>query len=211
MCVTLRSQPFAWVPRGVYIGLPPGGTIVIRLGAGPSRQCLRSPASLPAVGARRLVGPVGCRPLGRQAGPTPRVLSVAAYCSLASDDEGSVEVSVATVGRLGGSHCSLTSSCLLNAAHASREGVAGFWGPATPLADWGRPGRLRASLWLKGPAARGPYWRLSWMTLRPAWLQCRAGREMADPYGVLWPCLPRDSGVVGRTVATPRLVTVMWA
>ena len=23
------SEPFAWVPRGVYIGLPPGGTIVI--------------------------------------------------------------------------------------------------------------------------------------------------------------------------------------
>ena len=33
---------------------------------------------------------------------------------------------------------------------------------------------------------------------------------MAVPYGVLWPCLPRASGVVGRTVATPRLVAVMW-
>ena len=79
-----------------------------------------------------------------------------------------------------------------------------------PLADWERPGRLRASLWLKGPAARGPCWHLSWVTLRPAWLRCRAGREMAVPYGVLWPCLPRASGVVGHTVATPRLVTVMW-
>ena len=138
------------------------------------------------------------------------VLSAAAYCSLVPDDEGFVEVSVATVCRLEGSHCSLTSSCLLNVAHASREGVAGFWGPATPLADWGRPGRLRASLWLKGPAARGPDWRLSWVMLRRAWLQCRAGRGMAVPYGVLWPCLPRASGVVGRTVATPRLVTVMW-
>ena len=138
------------------------------------------------------------------------VLSAAVYCSLASNDEGFVEVSVATVCRLEGSHCSLTSSCLLNVAHASREGVAGFWGPATPLADWGRPGRLRASLWLKGPAARGLYRRPSWMTLRPAWLQCRAEREMAGPYGVLWPCLPRASGVVGRTVATPRLVTIMW-
>ena len=48
-----RSEPFAWVPRGVYIGLPPGGTIVIRLGAGPSRLSLRPPAS----GARRLAGP----------------------------------------------------------------------------------------------------------------------------------------------------------
>ena len=66
--------------------------------------------------------------------PPPRVLSAAAYYSRASDDEGFVEVSVAIVGRLGCSHCSLTSSCLLNGAHASREGVAGFWGPATPLA-----------------------------------------------------------------------------
>ena len=78
------------------------------------------------------------------------------------------------------------------------------------LADWERPGRLHASLWLKGPAARGPYGSLSWMTLRLAWLQCRAERETAVPYGLLWPCLPRASGVVGRTVATPRLVTVMW-
>ena len=63
------------------------------------------------------------------------VLSAAGYCSLAPDDEGFVEVSVATVCRLVGSHCSLTSSCLLNVARVSREGVAGFWGPATPLAD----------------------------------------------------------------------------
>ena len=33
---------------------------------------------------------------------------------------------------------------------------------------------------------------------------------MADPYGALWPCLFRDSGVVGCTAATPRLITVMW-
>ena len=57
VCVTLRSQPFAWVPRGVYIGLPPRGTIVIRLGAGPSRLSLRPSSSLPASGARRLAGP----------------------------------------------------------------------------------------------------------------------------------------------------------
>ena len=31
---TLES--FAWVPWGVYIGLPPRGTMVIRLGAGPA-------------------------------------------------------------------------------------------------------------------------------------------------------------------------------
>ena len=44
----------AWVSRGVYIGLPPGGTMVIRLDMGPSRLCLHSPASAPAAGARRL-------------------------------------------------------------------------------------------------------------------------------------------------------------
>ena len=53
------------------------------------------------------------------------------------------------------------------------------------LADWERPGRLHASLWLKGPATRGPYGSLSWMTLRLAWLHCRAARETAVPYGLL--------------------------
>ena len=52
-----RSEPFALVPRGVYIGLPPGGTIVIRLGAGPNRLSLRPPSFPPASGARRLAGP----------------------------------------------------------------------------------------------------------------------------------------------------------
>ena len=90
---------------------------------------------------RRLLGPAGCwvpptagylvdRPV-----PPPRVLSAAAYCSRASDDEGFVEVSMATVGRLGGYHCSLTSSCLLNGAPASRKGVAGFRRPAMLVAD----------------------------------------------------------------------------
>ena len=45
------------MPRGVYIGLPPRGTIVIRLGAGPSRLSLRPPSFLPASGAHRLAGP----------------------------------------------------------------------------------------------------------------------------------------------------------
>lgn len=33
---------------------------------------------------------------------------------------------------------------------------------------------------------------------------------MAAPYGVLWPCVLRYLGVAGFTVATPRLITVMW-
>ena len=54
-----------------------------------------------------------------------------------------------------------------------------------PFAYWGRPGRLHASLSLKGLAARGPYGSLSLMTLRLAWLQCRAARETAVRYGLL--------------------------
>ena len=50
-----RFEPFAWVPRGVYIGLPPGGTIVIRLGRVPA-VCLSG--SRPS---RRLLGPADWR------------------------------------------------------------------------------------------------------------------------------------------------------
>ena len=48
---TTGIQPFAWVPLGVYIGLPPRGTMVIRLGTGPaiSASDLRL--------LRRLLGP----------------------------------------------------------------------------------------------------------------------------------------------------------
>ena len=59
-----RAISPAWEPWGVYIGLPPRGTMVIRLGVGPSRLCLRPPASPPTG------GPAGCRPFGRQASPT---------------------------------------------------------------------------------------------------------------------------------------------
>ena len=52
-------EPFAWVPRGVYIGLPPGGTMVIRLGAGPTHLSHRPPSSPPTDGACRLAGPAG--------------------------------------------------------------------------------------------------------------------------------------------------------
>ena len=63
---------------------------------------------------RRLLGPAdwwappAAGLLADRPAPPPRVLSAAAYCCLAPDDEGSVEVSVATVCRLEGSHCSLT-------------------------------------------------------------------------------------------------------
>ena len=82
----LGCEPFAWVLRGVYIGLPPGGTMVIRLGAG----------------ARRLVGPAGCRPLGRQAGPTVQGLVGGWLLLPRPGDEGFAGVSVATTPPPGG-------------------------------------------------------------------------------------------------------------
>ena len=52
-----RSEPFAWASWVVCIGLPPRGTKVIWLGAGPSRLSLRPSSSLPTTRAHRLAGP----------------------------------------------------------------------------------------------------------------------------------------------------------
>ena len=76
--------------------------MVIRLGVGPSRLCLCSPASAPAAGARRLVGPARYRLLGRQAGPTVQGLVGGWSLLLNLGDEGFAEVSVATVLPSGG-------------------------------------------------------------------------------------------------------------
>ena len=99
---TSSDQPFAWVPRGVYMGSPPGGTMVIQLGVGPSHLCLHSPASAPAVGARRLVGPASCRLLGRQTGPTVQGLVGGWLLLPQPGDKGFAEVGVATVPPPGG-------------------------------------------------------------------------------------------------------------
>ena len=101
----LRCEPFAWVLRGVYIGLPPGGTMVIRWGTGPSRQSLWPPSYPPTPGARRLVGPadwLGVEPTGRVR--HGRVLPAADYCSRASNDPGSVMRSWRQLRRLVGDH-----------------------------------------------------------------------------------------------------------
>ena len=45
-------------PGGLYRPTP-GGTMVIRLGVGPSRLSHRPPSSPPTTGARRLAGPAG--------------------------------------------------------------------------------------------------------------------------------------------------------
>ena len=71
--------------------------MVIRLGVGPSRLCLRSSASALATGACRLVGPAGCRLPGRQTGPTVQGLVDGWLLLLNLGDEGFAEVSVATV------------------------------------------------------------------------------------------------------------------
>ena len=67
------------------------------------------------------------------------------------------------------------------------------WSPPRP-----RPPlrRLRA----KPPRVRSRHWLLR--------ISCRL--QVAAPYGALWPRLLRDSGVAGFTVATPRLIAVMW-
>ena len=76
--------------------------MVIRLGMGPSRPSLRSPASASAGGSRRLVGPAGYRLLGRQAGPTIQGLAGGWLLLLNPGDEGFAEVGVATVPPSGG-------------------------------------------------------------------------------------------------------------
>ena len=76
--------------------------MVIQLGVGPSRLCLRSPASAPATGARRWVGPAGGRLLDRQAGPTVQGLVGGWLLLLNPGDEGFAEVDVATVPPPGG-------------------------------------------------------------------------------------------------------------
>ena len=173
------------MPRGVYIGLPPGGTMVIQLGMGPSRLCLHSPASAPAAGARRLVGPAGCRLLGRQAGPTVRVLSAAGYCCSILVARASPKWAWLQCCRPVGDHCSPTASCLLNGASPSRGWQAGWREPAPSRADWGRPGRLQVSLCLKGPTVRGPRWQpiMDDIRVNMAIVPRRTGH--GHPYGAL--------------------------
>ena len=76
--------------------------MVIRLGMGPIRLCLRSRASAPAPEARRLVGTTGYRLLGQHAGPTVQGLVGGWLLLLNLGDEGFAEVGVATVPPSGG-------------------------------------------------------------------------------------------------------------
>ena len=80
------------VPGGLYRPTPRGynGNPV---GVGPSSLCLHSPAA----GARRMLGPAGCRLLGRQAGPTVMGLVGGWLLLLNPGDKGFAEVGVATM------------------------------------------------------------------------------------------------------------------
>ena len=147
VCLGLTGwEPFAWVPWGVYIGLPPRGTMVIWPGVGPGCQCLWSPASPPAAGARRLVGPAdwsGTEPTGRPR--RSRVLSAADHCSRDANDAGSVRGAWLQPRRLAGDYCSHSASRLVNGAWVPRKGRADCWGPTSLGSDWWGSSRLPGS------------------------------------------------------------------
>ena len=151
-------EPFAWVPWGVYIGLPPRGTMVIRPGAGPGCQCLRPPASLPTTGARCLVGPAGCLVLGRQAAPAAggscRLLITVAVLLMTLALSGRAWLQSR---RLVGGHCSHTWSHQLNGLLASGQGMAACWRPAPPESAWLSFRRLPWGHCPIGPASGRPY------------------------------------------------------
>ena len=197
-------------PQG-YIGNLPG--------VGPGCQCLWSPASPLAAGARRLVGPAGCLVLGRQAAPAAcgsgLLLSTVAMLVMMHALSGEVWLQYR---RLAGDHCSHSPSLLVNGAQTLRgRGGRLLEGGPLPLPPGGAspPSGARRQV---GPAACGPYrqpvvgaWpSLPWVMSWAAWQQCRAGRGMSAQYAALWPRSALDSGVAGCTVATPRPVVFMW-
>ena len=100
----------------------PRGTMVIWPGVGPGCQCLWSPASPPAAGARRLVGPAGCLVLGRQAAPAAcgscRQLNTMAMPLMMCALSGKAWLQCR---RLVGVHCSHSPSLLVNDAQTLRR------------------------------------------------------------------------------------------
>ena len=113
---------------GVYIGLPPRGTMVNRLGAGPSHQSLRLPASLPIAGACWLVGPTdwsGTELTGRTR--RLRALLAADHCRHNANDTGLVGEAWLQSRRLVGDHCCHSVSHLVDGAWGPREGLSAYW------------------------------------------------------------------------------------
>ena len=131
-----RLEPFALVPWGVYIGLPPRGTMVIQPGVGPGCQSLWSPASPPTAGACRLVGPAGWSGTEPSRLHCSRVLPAADYCSRNANDACLVRGAWLQSRRLAGDHCSHSGSYLVNGARAPRKERAACWEPASLGSDW---------------------------------------------------------------------------
>ena len=153
-----RSEPFAWVLRGVYIGLPPGGTMVIRLGAAPAVSL--SGHRL----IRRLLGPadwwapptglVRSRQAASAAGGSCRLLITVAVLLMTRASSWSRGN---TPRRLAGDHYCHSSSHLVNGVWAPGEEPADSRGPTPDGSDLWRTGRLLGSRWPVGPAAQRSY------------------------------------------------------
>ena len=123
-------------------------------GAGPDCQCLWSPASPPAAGARHLVGPAdwsGTKPTGRSR--RWRVWLVADHCSRVANDAGSVSGVWLQSRRLVGDHCSHTMSYLVDGPRVPREELAACWRLASLRSGWSGFRHLPGSRCLVGPAA----------------------------------------------------------
>ena len=176
VCVTLRSQPFAWVPRGVYIGLPPGGIIVIRLGAGPSCLSFRPSSSPPASGARRLAGPADrldtvaallmtqARSLGRDnSAAIYRAITVAIPHPIWLMARGALGRSRPIAGR--------------PTPTGPSSGAQAAFGPSTDR----RPRRLRVIQ----AGVVGTVYCVLWLRSGQAWQQCRISLEIFQRYDSL--------------------------
>ena len=178
----MEWEPFAWVAWGVYIGLPPRGTMVIWPAAGPGCQCLQPPASPPTAGARRLVGPADWL--------------VAVHCSRVFSDGGLVILAWLQSHRLVGGHCSHTWSYQLNGMLASGQGTAACWRPAPLESVWLSFRRLPWGHCPIGPASGRPY--------RQAVVGNRAPPARSDVRVDTAQCsVVRRSPSVRSTVATP--------
>ena len=162
-------------PGGLYRPTP-RGTIVIRLGAGPSRLSLRPPSSLPASGAHRLAGPADrldtvAALLMTQAWSLGRGNSVAVYRVITSDipdliwlmARGALGRSRPTPGR--------------PTPTGPSSGTQAAFGPPTDR----RPRCLRG---VQAGVVGTVYYAL-WLRSGQAWQQCRISPEIFQRYGSL--------------------------
>ena len=158
------------MPRGVYIGLPPGDTIVIQLDAGPSRLSHRPSSAPPTDGARRLAGPAG------ESGTIAVLLMTQAW-SLGRGNSAAVYRAITVAiphpiwlmarGALGGGRL----------PQVRLRGAQAAFGPPTDR----RPRRLR----VVQAGVVGTVCCALWLRSGQAWQQCRASPEIFQRYGPL--------------------------